>query len=88
MQSHGLAKEPTFAWWVPHSLKKRERIISKLRTSKYWRTHKKPRSIEQAYKLDEENKNTMWQDAVAKEMKHVLPAFSDPSILIEEVKLG
>ena len=45
-----------------------------------------PRSIEQAYKLDEENNNTLWQDAVAKGMRHVLPAFSDPSISIEEVK--
>ena len=45
-----------------------------------------PRSMEQAYKLDEENKNTLWQDAVAKEMHHVLPAFSDPGISIDEVK--
>ena len=31
---------PAFAWWVPHVLKKKERIISKLKT-KYWqRTHK------------------------------------------------
>ena len=45
-----------------------------------------PISIEQAYKLDEENKNTLWQDAIAKEMRHVLPAFSDPGISIDEVK--
>ena len=91
MQSHGLLTEPEFAWWVPHSLKKRERIISKLSTPKYWRTQEKlgitvPRSIEQAYKLDEENNNTLWQDAVAKEIRHVLPAFSDPGISIDEVK--
>ena len=90
-QGHGLLTEPSFVWWVPHSLRKRERIISKLSTSKYWRTTEKvgitvPRSIEQAYKLDEENKNTLWQDAVAKEMRHVLPAFSDPNISIDEVK--
>ena len=91
VQGHGLIAEPAFAWWVPHSLKKRKRIISKLSTSKYWRTSKKLgitvlRSIEQAYKLDEENKNTLWQDAVAKGMRHVLPAFSDPGISIDEVK--
>ena len=91
VQGHGLLTEPAFAWWVPHSLKKRERIISKLGMSKYWRTQEKmgitvPRSIEQAYKLDEENNNTLWQDAVAKEMRHVLSASSDPSISIEEVK--
>ena len=54
VQGHGLEKEPAFAWWVPHTLKKRKRIISKLGTSKYWRTQEKmgitvPRSIEQAY---------------------------------------
>ncbi len=91
VQGHGLLTEPAFAWWVPHSLKKRERIISKLSTSKYWRTTEKlgitvPRSIEQAYKLDEENSNTLWQDAIAKEMHHVLPAFSDPDISIDKVK--
>ena len=35
-----IEKEPSFAWWVPHVFKKRHRIISKLK-SKYWqRTHK------------------------------------------------
>ena len=45
-----------------------------------------PRLIEQAYKLDEENKTMLWQDAVAKEMRHVFPAFSDHGISICEVK--
>ena len=31
---------PAFAWWVPHVIKKRNRIVSKVKT-KYWlRTHK------------------------------------------------
>ena len=35
-----IADEPAFAWWVPFTLRKRYRIISKLK-SKYWvRTHK------------------------------------------------
>ena len=35
-----ISEEPAFAWWVPHVLKKRNRIISKVK-SKYWsRTHK------------------------------------------------
>ena len=84
---------PDFAWWVPHFLSKREQIISMLRTSKYWRTQEKlgitiPRSIEQAYKLDEENtcNNTLWQDAIAKEMHHVLPAFKNVKCTLDEVK--
>jgi hypothetical protein len=35
-----LAEEPAFAWWVPYTLKKLNRIIAKIK-SKYWvRTHK------------------------------------------------
>ena len=35
-----LSQEPAFAWWVPYVLKKRNRIIAKVK-SKYWiRTHK------------------------------------------------
>ena len=29
--------EPAFAWWVPYCLKKKDRIISKVKT-KYWKT--------------------------------------------------
>jgi hypothetical protein len=32
--------EPAFAWWVPHVLKKRNRIIKKVK-SRYWlKTHR------------------------------------------------
>ena len=35
-----ISKEPVFLWWLPHIIKKQERIISKIK-SKYWtRTHK------------------------------------------------
>lgn len=35
-----ISEEPAFAWWVPFTLRKRNRIITKLK-SKYWvRTHK------------------------------------------------
>ena len=33
-----------------------------------------PHSVDEAIKLDKENKNTKWQDAIAKEMVHVRPA--------------
>jgi hypothetical protein len=74
-----IAEEPAFAWWVPYTLKKRERIISKVKT-KYWlRTHKYgiqiPKSVEEAKRLDAENGDTLWWDAIIKEMKNVYPAF-------------
>ena len=90
-QNTGLVDEPAFAWWVPHFIARRDRIVSKLGTSKYWRTTEKmgitvPRTIEQAYALDKEDGTTLWQDAIAKEMKHVLPAFKDGNCTIDQIK--
>jgi hypothetical protein len=74
-----IAGEPAFAWWVKHVLSKRNRIIGKLK-AKYWvRTHKFgvkiPKSVEEAKRIDDENGDTLWWDAICKEMKNVRPAF-------------
>ena len=58
-----LENEPVFAWWVPHVLRKRRSISSKVK-SKYWqRTHKYgiriPKSVPEAYECDKENGDTM-----------------------------
>jgi len=71
--------EPAFAWWAKHIIKKRDRVLSKIK-SKYWqRTHKFgiriPKTVEQALAFDKENGNTLWWDAICKEMKNVRPAF-------------
>ena len=60
-------------------MKKRTRILSKLK-SKYWlRTHKYgceiPKTIADAKRIDTANKNTLWQDAIELEMKNVRVAF-------------
>jgi Reverse transcriptase (RNA-dependent DNA polymerase) len=73
--------EPAFAWWVPHVLKKRSQIIAKVK-SKYWqRTHKFgiriPKSIREALKVDAENGNTLWWDAIVLEMSNVKVAFEE-----------
>ena len=51
--------EPAFAWWVSGVLKKRDRMISKINT-KYWqRTHKYgiriPKTVQEALLLDKQN---------------------------------
>ena len=74
-----ISMEPAFAWWVPHVLKKRNRIISKVKF-KYWlRTHKFgiriPKTVEEACRLDRENGDNLWWEAICKEMKNVRPAF-------------
>ena len=84
----GIEEEPAFAWWVPYTIRKRNRIIRKVK-SKYWkRTHKYglriPKTIEEAMEIDKENRNTLWMDAIRMEMKNVLVAFDqieDPSKL-------
>jgi hypothetical protein len=62
-----------------HALKKRNKIISKVKT-KYWsRTHKYgielPKSVEHAKQLDLKNGNTLWWDAIMQEMKNVRISF-------------
>mmetsp|Transcript_44940 Transcript_44940/g.109124 ORF Transcript_44940/g.109124 Transcript_44940/m.109124 type:complete len:481 (-) Transcript_44940:1244-2686(-) len=77
--SRGIEDEPAFAWWVPYVLKKRDRIISKLRTRYHKTTHKfgieLPKDLEHAYRIDKANKNSLWHDAVSLEMKCVRVAF-------------
>jgi hypothetical protein len=77
--ANGIEDEPAFAWWTKHVIKKRDRVLSKIR-SKYWqRTHKFgiriPKTVEQALAFDKENGNTLWWDAICKEMKNVRPGF-------------
>jgi hypothetical protein len=76
--SHNLLSEPAFSWWAPHVLKKRQRIIKV--KSRYWmQTHKYgfrlPKTVAEALQLDQENGNTLWHDAIQKEMKNVKIAF-------------
>ena len=60
-------------------MKMRIRILAKVK-SKYWlRSHKFgiriPKSVEEAKKIDNQNRNTLWWDAICKEMRNVRPAF-------------
>jgi len=71
--------EPAFEWWVPFTLKKRDRIISAVSNRYHKRTHKfgieLPKSVADARRIDKENGNTLWEDAIKKEMKAVQVAF-------------
>jgi hypothetical protein len=75
-----LHDEPEFSWWVPHVLKKRNRIIATLIKRYHKRTQKFGIQVlktwGEAVKLDKENGNTpLWQDANRKEMNNVCIAF-------------
>jgi hypothetical protein len=73
--SQGIDHEPAFSWWVPNVLKKRDRIISAVSKRYLKRTHKfgieVPKSVADAMRLDTENGNTLWMDAVALEIDSV-----------------
>ena len=76
-----ISHAPAFAWWISHVIKKRNRIISKIK-SKYWtRTHKFgiriPKSVDEARELDRINGNTLWWNAICQEMKNVRVAFEE-----------
>jgi hypothetical protein len=70
---------PAFVWWAPHLLQKRTRIIAAVAKRYHKRTHKfgieVPKSWDDCVRIDKENNNTLWQDAVRKEMKNVRIAF-------------
>jgi hypothetical protein len=77
--ARGIAKEPAFTWWVPYTLRKRDVIISAVKARVRQTSHKYgkeiPRSIKHAHEIDAKNGNTLWADAIKKEMTNVGVAF-------------
>lgn len=77
--AHGIAKEPAFSWWVKTTLHKRSRIVKQVRHRLAKKSIKfgveVPNSVTEALALDKKNGNTLWSDAISKELKNVLVAF-------------
>ena len=76
-----ISADPAFAWWVPYVLKKCNRIISKVK-SKYWiRTHKfgiwVPKSVQEAKRIDKQNGDMLCWESICKEMENVIVAFKE-----------
>ena len=76
----GVNKEPAFNWWTKHTMRRRDRIISKLKSQRVRKGRMKfgidiPGTVDQAIKLDNENGNTLWQDSIKKEMINSRVAF-------------
>ena len=78
-KARGISTEPVLIWWVRHTLRKRDVIISSVKSRIFRTTHKYgteiPTSIEHARKLDEANGNDFWRKAIKKEMMNVGIAF-------------
>ena len=77
--ARGIDDEPAFKWWVPYTLRRRDRIIAGINSRISKVTHKYgvelPTSVNQAKQLDDKNGNTLWVDAINKEMENLKVAF-------------
>jgi hypothetical protein len=76
----GIDEEVASAYWVPYTLRKRDVIISAMKSRLKRISHKYgievPTSVKNSVKLDEANDNHFWRDALSKEMRNVGIAFS------------
>jgi len=79
VDANHLTHEPAFNWWVPFTLRKRNRILKKMK-GRYHRTTQKfgieiPKTVKRALEIDAETGTTFWADALKKEMNTVKIAF-------------
>ena len=78
--TQGINHQPAFCWWVAHNLQKRDQIITTFKKHYHKRTYKfgieVPKTVKHALKINCENGNTLWQDAIAKEMEAVQVALT------------
>jgi hypothetical protein len=82
----GIDYEPEFNWWVPQVMRLWKHIISlvKKRKMSYLKKNLKfgievPTSVDHALEIDKQNGNTLWADAIGKEMKDLCIAFNSLS---------
>ena len=77
--SRGIENELAFKWWAPYTLRSRDRIIAGVNKRISRTNHKHgvelPTSVAHAKKLDEKNGNTLWTDAINREMENLKVVF-------------
>ncbi len=82
-----LQSETGFSWWVKHTWKKNEGIISSIHIRYAKFTHKfgiqVPMAVAEVLAIDKETNTTCWYDAIKKEMKNAIIAFRslDPNAI-------
>ena len=72
-------RKPAFCWWVPYTLRRRDRIVASVTARVRKMSHKYgieiPNYIEEAYRIDDKNGNTIWRDAINKEIENLKVTF-------------
>lgn len=88
--------EPAFRWWVHKVLRRRDRPIKRVQSQNCRKGRTKfgievPQTVEDSKLLDIANGNTLWQDAITKEMTNSRIAFKllerDSSIPVGHTKI-
>ena len=73
--ARGISDKPAFCWWVPYTLKTRDAIISAVNTRVRKTTHKYRikilTEVEHTKELERQNNNTMWMNALAREIYNI-----------------
>ena len=74
-KAHEISDESAFAWWVMSTLRNKYVIISKVKARVRKMTNnygiEMPKKINDANRLDRENKDTLWRDTLAKEITEI-----------------
>ena len=77
--AQGINHQPAFCWWVPHVLHKQDCIIAAINKCYHNQTHKFGfkvlKTVKCTLEINHENRNPLWQDAIALEMEAVRVAF-------------
>ena len=64
MTARGIQDEPAFAWWVPYSLRNKDRVIAAVQSRVKKSSHKYGieilTSINNALEIDRRNGNILW----------------------------
>ena len=73
-KAQGIADKPAFAWWVPFTMRKRDIIMSAVKSRIPKTTHKYgikiPTSRMDTERVDSKNGNHFWRDAIQLEMQN------------------
>jgi ribosomal protein L31E len=77
--ANGINQEAAFAWWVPHTLHKRNRIVAAV-NARYKKKNKFgieiPKTVQCVLKIDRESSTDLWQKAIEKVMSQIKVAFN------------
>ena len=78
-KAHNIIDEPAYAWWAHYVTRKGKRVINAVKHRLIRKNMKfgvkVPKDIREAELLDEANGNTLWTDAIEKELRNVRVAF-------------